>query len=176
MMPLLASLLVAAQALTLPAPSARPCTAIDVVDPAQESGRKTRVFSAAQTVDLQLRVRLRPRFSGDHVLRLKLFTPGGSLYQELTIPFSPDSASLRRERNGRDEATRFAPGFPRALDLEKTKHVPKGKRGFDQATARLAVAGTSITLGSLFGRWTVVPFLDEETARCGPSRQFEIRR
>jgi len=164
-MPLLSALLVAAQALTLPAPSSRVCTAIDVVDPVQERLSRKRVFSARETVDLELRARLHPRVSGDHLLRLKLYTPGGFLYQEMTVPFRPDSAKRRRGRAAGDETTQVVP-----------VRASRAGRRFGQVTVRLPVAGSSITLGSLYGRWTAVPYLDDEAAPCGRSRRFVIRR
>jgi hypothetical protein len=60
------------------------------------------------------------------------------------------------------------------LDVQTTKRSRLGRKRYDRLTARLPVAGTSITLGSLFGRWTVVPFLDNGTAPCGKSRRFQI--
>jgi hypothetical protein len=41
--------------------------------------------------------------------------------------------------------------------------------------ARLPVAGTSIMASGLYGRWTVVPQLDDSSAPCGPERHFVIR-
>jgi hypothetical protein len=68
------------------------------------------------------------------------------------------------------------PGYPKPLEVQAIASGPR-RRGEkrDTATARLPVAGTSIALGSLFGEWTVVPYIDDETAPCGPSLTFEIR-
>jgi hypothetical protein len=40
--------------------------------------------------------------------------------------------------------------------------------------ARLPVAGTSITMSSLYGRWTVQAFLDDHSRPCSPPRVFVI--
>jgi hypothetical protein len=199
-MPILHALLAASQLMSLPAPASRTCAAVDVVAPQQRRATMRRSFSAAHTLDLELRTRLWPvhRISGDHVLRLKLFTPRGYLYQEITVPFHRESSRSGKgngnangngngngngkgKAKGKDEVqgfepTRIVPGFPRPLKVQKTEGVRRGRRRFDQVTARLPVAGTSITLGSLFGRWTVVPYLDDETAPCGQPRRFVIRK
>jgi hypothetical protein len=185
-MPILPALLAASQLMAVPAPSSRTCIAIDVVAAEQERrATRKRSFSATETLDLELRTWLRTRrqTEGDHVLRLKLFTPRGYLYQEMTVPFHADPPPARwwrwrQDENGVEayEPTRTLPGFSTPVSVQKTRWVWKGRRPFNQVTARLPVAGTSITMGSLFGRWTVVPFLDDETAPCGRSRTFVIRK
>ena len=158
-MPLLSALLVAAQALTLPAPASRVCLAVNVVDPAPERVSRTRSFSARETVELELRAWLHPRLSGEHTLQLKLFTPGGYLYQEITVPYRRDAARRDFGRRHEDDARQS-----------------RRRRPFGRVTARLPVAGTAITLGSLYGGWTVVPYLDDGSAPCGRSRRFVIKR
>ena len=177
-MPILPVLIAASQLAALPAPASRVCSAVEVVAPEQRKATKKRKFSAKKTLDLQLHTYLRSRrsISGDHLLHLKLYTPRGYLYQTITVPFyrQPRQAEKPRPEDLEFEPVRVVPGFPRALDVQKTTRVREGRRRFDQVTARLPVAGTSITLGSLFGRWTVVPFLDDGTAPCGRSRRFSI--
>jgi hypothetical protein len=179
MLTILPALLAASQLAALPAPASSVCSAVDVVAPQQKKATKKKKFSAKRTLDLELRTRLKGvrRLSGEHLLHLKLYTPRGYLYQTITVPFYREPRKGRkRDREAFEyQPSRVVPGFPRALDVQKTTRVRKGRRQFDQVTARLPVAGTSITLGSLFGRWTVVPFLDDETAPCGRSRQFRIR-
>jgi hypothetical protein len=48
-------------------------------------------------------------------------------------------------------------------------------RGHRRVEARLPVAGTSIMASGLYGRWTVVPQLDDSSEPCGPRRHFVIR-
>ncbi len=179
-MPILQVLLAASQLAALPAPSSRVCSAVDVVAPEQRKATQRRRFSARKTLDLQLRTQLKggSGLSGNHLLHLKLYTPRGYLYQTITVPFyrKPRKAEKPHNEELQYQPSRVVPGFPRALDVQKTKRVRRGRRRFDQVTARLPVAGTSITLGSLFGRWTVVPFLDDAAAPCGRSRRFRIRK
>jgi len=178
-MPILATLLLAAQAAAPQALSSSVCIATTVVAPGERPVRGTPTFSAARTLDVELRTQIRPVLSGDHLLRLKLRTPRGYLYQTITVPFRFESASADRADEER-EATRLVAGYPRPLAVQTLGEPTSPRRrgtgvSLDQATARLPVAGTSISLGSLFGRWTVVPYLDDQTAPCGPPLIFEVR-
>ena len=179
-MPILHALLAASQLMSLPAPSSQSCAAIDVIAPEQRRATRRRSFSAARTLDLELRARLRGtrQISGDHVLRLKLFTPRGYLYQEITVPFHREPPRPWWRRSGAEtfESTRTLPGFSTPVSVQKTRPFWWGRKRYDEVTARLPVAGTSITLGSLFGRWTVVPYLDDDTGPCGRARKFVIRK
>jgi len=47
-----------------------------------------------------------------------------------------------------------------------------GERG--RLTARLPVAGTAILTSSLYGRWSVVPYLQGDVDACGPPLAFWI--
>ena len=189
----IALLLLASQAAAPPALTSNVCIATTVVAPGERSGRGAPSFSASDTLDLELQVQVRRVVVGDHLLRLKLLTPRGYLYQTMTIPFrfaapagdrNLETGAGTREaatrapgarEDGRD-ATMVVPGFPRPLPVQTLGTTPRRRGGSpDAAIARLPVAGTSISLGSLFGQWTVVPYLDDETAPCGPPRTFEIR-
>lgn len=178
-MSILITLLAASQLAVLPAPASRVCSAVQVVAPEQRGATKKKKFSAKKTLDLQLHAYLKGKrkISGDHLLQLKVYTPRGYLYQTLTVPFyrQPRKAEKPRPDEFKFEPVRIVPGFPRALDVQKTQRVRRGRQQYDKVMARLPVAGTSITLGSLFGQWTVVPFLDAGTAPCGPMQRFSIR-
>jgi hypothetical protein len=117
-------------------------------------------------------------------MQLKVFTPGGFLYQVITLPFV--GAAPVRERPGwttnRAAASateplppRVVPGFPRPLEVQRLLPVSGGTRGEYELHARLPVAGTSITLSSLYGTWSVQPYLDGRTEPCGPATKFTIR-
>jgi hypothetical protein len=178
-MPILPVLLAVSQLAALPAPSSRVCKTVEIIAPQQRKATRKKSFSARKTLDLRFRTYLKSKrkISGDHLLHLKLYTPRGYLYQTITVPFyrKPRRAEKPRRGDFTFEPVRVVPGFPRALDVQKTKRLRRGRKRYDTVTARLPVAGTSITLGSLFGRWTVVPFLDNGTAPCGRSRRFRIR-
>jgi hypothetical protein len=184
-------LLAASQLLTLPAPSSNVCAAISVVAPkqkmstkaaqkefdkARKKANKRRVFSARETLDLEIRARLRRagHLSGNETLRLKLYTPRGYLYQEMTLPFYRTPQSKKERKRNPYEATRVVSGFPQPLDVQMARNVRTGRKRYLQVTTRLPVAGTSISLGSLYGSWTVVPFLNDNAAPCGQPRTFVI--
>lgn len=184
----IALLLLASQAAAPAALTSNVCIATDVVAPGERRGRGAPSFSASDTLDLELRVKVREVVAGEHLLRLKLLTPRGYHYQTITVPFrfaSPDGDGDREQdsgsreaatREGGRETTMGVPGYPRRLPVQTLGTTPR-RRGHSPgaAVARLPVAGTSISLGSLFGNWTVVPYLDDQTAPCGPPRTFEIR-
>lgn len=50
---------------------------------------------------------------------------------------------------------------------------PDGRR-ISRVSAQLPVAGTFISTSSLFGRWRVVPYLDDDAEPCGPGAAFTI--
>jgi hypothetical protein len=53
--------------------------------------------------------------------------------------------------------------------------VGAGRNGPRRLEARLPVAGTSIMASGLYGRWRVVPHLDDSLEACGSGRRFVIR-
>jgi hypothetical protein len=145
---------------------------------------KDMTFSSRETLDLLFRPRLMQNLQGEHLMQLKVTTPGGFLYQVLTVPFVGEAQSGGRERPGwvTNQATaaagplppRVVPGFPRPLEVQRL--VPAGGgRGEYELRARLPVAGTSITLSSLYGTWSVQPYLDGAAEPCGPATRFTIR-
>jgi len=194
-MPLLAVLLLAAQAGgTTPeaVPSAARaypvCVGVRVTASDQALPPKNLTFSSRETLDLLLRPRVRLDLQGEHLMQLKVYTPGGFLYQVITLPFVGAGLSDGRDRpthvtNGAAaRATdppppRVVPGFPRPLETQRL--VPAAgdaaARAQYELRARLPVAGTSITLSSLYGTWSVQPYLDGHTEPCGPATKFTIR-
>jgi len=142
------------QALSAPAPSAtKPLHAAavpkplasrplhcEVTDVSSKQARHARGrFRATRVVDLEIGARLVGRARGERLLRLRVYAPGGFLYQVLELPL---------------EASQV------------------GRRSFE---ARLPVAGTSIMANGLYGRFKVVPYLDEQPRPCGAARGFVIQ-
>jgi hypothetical protein len=190
-MPLVALLLLSAQVARTPAPVARPlargypvCAGVRVLAPNLAIQPPDLTFSSRQVLDLQFQARLRQNFRGDHLMQFKVFTPGGFLYQVITVPFvgtapapdAPTRAARARAESG-PPAPRSVPGYPRPLPVQRL--VPTAgdtrTRGHYGVSAILPVAGTSITLSSLYGRWTVQSYLDGQPDPCGPASQFTIR-
>lgn len=170
-------------------PAATVCAPVRVQAPGLGTHPRDLRFSSREVLDLQFRARLRQNLQGDHVLRLKVFTPRGFLYQEIAVPFvgalpSPDRAErLARARTGAAARApgppppRLLEGYPRPLPVQRLSPVRGDRTALTQyeLTARLPVAGTSITTSSLYGRWSVEPYLDGEAAACGPAARFTIR-
>jgi hypothetical protein len=131
-------------------------------------------FSSRETLDLALRPRFRRNVAGDHLLRLEVYTPGGFLYQVITVPFV-GAADARG--NQAAPPSRVVPGYPRPLEVQRLVPVRESAagRGGYELRARLPVAGTSITLSSIYGTWSVRAFLDDRAEPCGPATRFTIR-
>ncbi len=113
-------------------------------------------FSATRVLDLELLTRFADDFTGDHLLRLKLLTPKGHHYQTLTVP-----VATAAEQNAR----RRVAGFPRPLAVRLADPVA-GEGSAPVVAVPLPVAGTAIVTSSLYGRWTVEAFVDDEPAAC----------
>jgi hypothetical protein len=53
--------------------------------------------------------------------------------------------------------------------------LPRHERGaLRSVSATLPVAGTAITTNGLYGRWTIVPSLDEDPEPCTTARHFVL--
>jgi len=194
-MPPLALLVLAAQvggatsgAVPSPGHSYPQCTGVRVTASDRAVPPRNMTFSSRETLDLQLRPRLRLDLQGDHLMQLKVFTPGGFLYQVITLPFvgaaRPDGRERPEWTTNRAAAgtadpppPRVVPGFPRPLEVQRLVPVTGGSttRAEYELSARLPVAGTSITLSSLYGTWSVQPYLDGRPEPCGPATRFTIR-
>jgi len=165
------------------------CSSIRVTAPNLAAQPRDLVFSGRQVLDLQFQARLRQDLQGDHLLRFKVYTPGGFLYQEIAVPFvgsapAPDAAPRpARTRSGAATRTaappppRWVAGYPRPLPVQRLVPVAGDKPNRTQygVTTLLPVAGSSITLGGLYGAWTVQPYLDQQSTPCGPAGRFTIR-
>jgi hypothetical protein len=193
-MPPLALLLLAAQTGGIASGGVPPrgtlythCAGVRVGAPDRAIRPKDTTFSSRETLDLALHPRVRQNLPGEHLLQLKIFTPGGFLYQVISLRFVGDDRSDGRERGwitnrpaaGTDEAPppRVVPGSARPLQVQRLVPVRggAGRLGEYELSARLPVAGTSITLSSLYGTWSLQPYLDGRTEPCGPATTFTIR-
>jgi len=147
------------------------CSAIEVTAPTLRKQPREPRFSTREILDLEFDTRLERQVTdGDHVLHFKVVTPGGFLYQDLTTPFTWGKPG-RRGRSAIEPAA-TARGVPvQALGTPRDGRDPARQ----SLRARLPVAGTSITMSSLYGRWTVQAFLDDRTRPCTPPRVFAIQ-
>jgi len=151
------------------------CSAVQVTAPGLRRQPRHLLFSTRQILDLEFETRFDRAVYGEHVLHFKVFTPSGFLYQELEAPFV-----WPRPRYGRwygrddDEAVTAAVSFPRGLPVQQLGDAAHHGHRPDAVQVRLPVAGTSITMSTLYGRWTVQAFLDDRTRPCSPVRPFTI--
>jgi hypothetical protein len=150
---------------------------------------RTLEFSSRQVLDLQFQARLQRDLQGDHLLQFKVYTPGGFLYQIIAVPFvgtapAPDAAErAARARSGAAARApappppRYVRGYPRPLPVQRLVPVVGDSRTRTQygVSTLLPVAGTSITLGGLYGRWTVQAYLDDQPGLYCPVGRFTIR-
>ena len=104
-------------------------------------------YSAAKVDDLEITATIAPQVRGGHRLALKVFTPRGHLYQTLRVPFTASSLPARGPR-----------------PPSRTQEV----------SARLPVSGTLIVTSSLYGRWSVVPYLGADGDACGRPLAFWV--
>ncbi len=128
----------------------RACQPVQVSS-SQQRGLWT-VFSASGILDLRFTTLLRGAPEGPHALQIKVFTPRGYLYQTLATRFTGDVVLSKETR----------------ADASPRQQSPR------VASATLPVAGTAIMANSLYGRWTVVPFLDG--VPCGAPRAFVLNQ
>lgn len=152
------------------------CSAIEVTAPGVRKQPRDGRFSTLLMLDLDFETRLERPVYGEHVLRFKVFTPSGFLYQELNTPFTwPKPRHGRRSDTDKEPAEPVAVSYPRGLPVQVLGDADaRGRQRRDALRARLPVAGTSITMSTLYGRWTVQAFLDDKARPCSPPRRFTI--
>jgi hypothetical protein len=138
-----------------------PCLATAVSSPQGEPSGSG-AYLATEILDLEFTTTLSiGPIPGDHLLRLRVETPSGHLYQQLDVPITTDGSSLQRS----------VAGYPRALPVQRIGHTEGAQ---PTAMALLPVAGTAIVHSSLYGTWEVTPYLDDASVACGPSQTFRI--
>ena len=144
------------------------CSAIEVLSPQKSRFPHPRRFSAAQILDLEIRVLLPEKLTGEHRLDVSLYTPDHQLYQTLTVPFrgagTPPSRGPRRKLTD----------HPRPIAEAEARATLAGKHRRTVVSAVLPVAGTSIVTSSLYGEWTAAAFLDGSQKSCGAAARFVI--
>lgn len=148
------------------------CIAVEIASPQDPTASpRLPTFSATKIIDLRFTavVRVAP---GRGVLRFKVYTPRGFLYQTLAAPF------VVRQPNAHGVALRSqtVDGFPQPVAEQEA--LPAGNRDTSRylVSASLPVAGTLITTSGLYGRWTVEPWLGRSAQACGAPRAFVIEQ
>jgi hypothetical protein len=147
------------------------CSVVEVTAPGLRKQPRDLRFSTREILDLEFVTRLERKVpDGDHVMHFKVTTPSGFLYQDLAMAFSWGRPG-RRDKSAAAPAAAAANGVPvQVLGKPRDRRDPVRQ----SLHARLPVAGTSITMSTLYGRWTVQAFLDDHTRPCSPPRTFAI--
>jgi len=144
------------------------CSMIQVLSPQKKRFPHPMRFSATQILDLEFRVSLPGRVTGEHRLDVKVYAPDQQLYQTLTVPFrGPDEAPFRLMR-------RKLSGHLQPIAEVESEAAIVGRDRRTIVTVVLPVAGTSIVASSLYGQWSAAAFLDESPRPCGPAARFVI--
>ncbi len=120
-------------------------------------------FPVKKTLDVNFTVLFAPGrpFRQLDGLALRIFTPHGFLYQELSVPIAADG---QRERLRRLPDRRFP---AKVAHARSHRHRGKAFRGVD--TPPLMVAGTDILANSLFGTWRVEVLPQGAASTCSAS-------
>jgi len=156
-------------------PAPRRCSAVEVTAPGLKKQPRNLLFSSRKILDLEFETRFDRPVYGEHVLHFKVFTPSGFLYQELSVPFTwPKPGHGRKDERKNAQVEPVPVSYPRGLPVQVLGDVGGGRHQRDTLRARLPVAGTSITMSTLYGRWSVQAFLDDKTRPCSPLRRFTI--
>lgn len=152
----------------------KPCGAVAYRAAEASVGAPATSFSAAATVDVEIEVSLYAgvaglpsSFSGPHELVVRVLTPGGSLYQELTVPFTNDAVA--------EGATRPVQGYPRPLEVQRARKAKgPGNKRLAVVTTRLPVGGTAISTSGLYGVWRLEVVVDGIEYDCIKERTFTL--
>ena len=110
--------------------------------------RDARRVSATVVPSVVIRGRVAPMQEDTPALLFDVYNPRGRRYQVLLAT-------------------------PRVVVSQRDGHRVKKVSKTREAT--LAVAGSSIALTSMFGKWRVEPRLEGQSRRCGPAEYFTIR-
>jgi hypothetical protein len=148
------------------------CSAIAVTAPGLRHQPRNFRFSTRTVLDLEFQTRLERAYHGDHVLQLKVFTPSGFLYQELSVPFTWPKPGRGRPKGKPEPVSHAGPSYPTVQAVGGAASSRSHRRA--ELSARLPVSGTSITMSTLYGRWSVQAFLDGKPRPCSPVRYFTI--
>ena len=148
---------------------AKPCAYVLASSPEENTNAYASKFSASRTVDLTLSVLLPTTSTGEHRLALRVYTPNGSLYQELAVPVaSPGTAKAHGLQ------TRTLPGYPRAKKVVIPQEVSYLNQRFYRVDVPFPVGGTLITSNGLYGKWRITAHLDGADDACGAAAQIVI--
>ncbi len=142
-----------------------PCTDILAKSAEENGGAWATSFHASVTTDLTLAVIFPKNFQGEHEVEVRLYTPGGDLYQSIRMPIAEP---------GRKAENRIVNGYPRAI----RQVVPKPEAYLGTALLKVEipfpVGGTLISSNSLYGQWRIEALVDQDKKPCGKPVYIQI--
>lgn len=142
-----------------------PCTDILAKSAEENGGAWATSFHASMTTDLTLAVIFPKNFQGEHEVELRLYTPGGDIYQSIRVPIA---------EAGRKAENRVVNGYPRAIQ----QVVPKPEAYLGTALLKVEipfpVGGTLISSNSLYGQWRIEALVDQDKKPCGKPVYIQI--
>jgi hypothetical protein len=133
-------------------------------------GEFTSTISAQSSTDILLWVLFNPgavnRFSGDHEVEFRITTPHGFLYESRTIPLTADKNMDGEEKPIVD--------YPFPVPYHILEDLQFGNDHFLAVNIDLPLAGSPVTLYSLYGQWTAEAVVDDEPVPCSKPLTFTI--
>lgn len=167
-----------------PAPPAIVCKSLSVEGRGGRARRATSAravkLSATAVEDAAFSLNLSRVPPGDHVVEMRVFMPGGRLYQSLAAPVAIASGSPAARAAAPSHARLQGYPFPVAVQRPETVAADTGTSSVDGSgaaaasggglratvTLTLPVAGTPIVNSSLYGNWTVRAYVDGSPSAC----------
>lgn len=147
------------------------CVSVVATSMQSDGGAPAAGFSATRILDIDLWVLFNPgsanRFSGDHQVEVRIFTPHGYLYQSTAIPFTYDANGKGKQRKLED--------YPLPMPVRVLEPVSWSKGKELGTSVRLPVAGTLIMSHSLYGTWKAEAYVDGDPLKCAAPASFQIR-
>jgi hypothetical protein len=164
-----AALLVTPSAATAQSASVGGCSRVLVESAEDATGvvrNRDASFSASEVLDVQLTALLTGSWKADHVVEFRLFTPTGSLYQSIQLPFTAESKNVGKER--------VVEGYARPVPAVGISSRQSGLARVPTVSTSFPVGGTSITQNSIYGTWRLEAYLDGAAQPCGKAAVFAI--
>jgi hypothetical protein len=136
----------------------------------EQKAKEEPVYSATEILDVDVWILFHPgtakQYADDHAVQVRFFTPTGSLYQTIDIPFTSDAKKKGKEKS--------LDGYPHPIQFSLLKEITWSKGKYLGTSVRLPVAGTMIMSNGLYGGWRAEAYVDGEEVPCAKAVEFTI--
>jgi hypothetical protein len=126
-------------------------------------------LTVSNIVDLRFTVLMSVPPDVEHTLDLRLYLPGGHLYQSIAAPIAPPDTPDEDAAAGRR-----VPGYPHQVPATVAQSVVDNGVQVWAVDVTVPVAGTQISQSGLYGTWTVQAFLDGAKQPCAQAAKFTL--